>query len=128
MADGTDNRTALQIRINELQAENELLKKLLDRAGIPYEHELKKLKLPQGEEPYDENQGGRISRPNEITDDMAKKFLSFFHGRTDVFARRSVKKNTGEAGYYPQCVNFWTDGCARKKQSPSFWHIHLSRS
>lgn len=117
MADGTDNRTALQIRINELQAENELLKKLLDRAGIPYEHELKKLKQPQGVEPYDENQGGRIRRPNEITDDMAKKFLSFFRGRPDVFARRSVKKNTGEAGYYPQCVNFWTDVCARKNRS-----------
>ena len=118
MADGTDNSTALQIRIDELQAENELLKKLLDRAGIPYEPDLKKLKLPQGVEPYDKNQGGRISRPTEITDDMVKSFLSFFHGRADVFARRSVKKNTGEVGYYPQCVNFWTDGCARKKQSP----------
>lgn len=64
-------------------------------------------------EDFDPEQGKRIVHPKEITDRMAKLFFSFFWGRTDVYAKRNVNKN-GEAAYYPQCDNFWSDNCHRK--------------
>lgn len=37
-----------------------------------------------------------------------------FWGRQDVYAKRSVNKETGKAAYYPQCNNFWTNVCHKK--------------
>ena len=37
-----------------------------------------------------------------------------FWGRQDVYAKRSVNKETGKAAYYPQCNNFWTSVCHKK--------------
>lgn len=40
-----------------------------------------------------------------------------FWGRQDVYAKRSVKRDTGKAGYYPQCQNFWKSMCHRKNNT-----------
>ena len=113
MRDPIENITILQKQLNELQLENQLLKNILDRSGISYVQELKHLKEPEGTENFDPNQGARIRHPREITEKMVKVFLTYFWGRPDVYAKRSEKKS-GEAGYYPQCNNFWQEVCPRK--------------
>lgn len=92
-----DERTkALTAQIEKLQAENTFLKHLLDEVGISYV-------LP-------------ASKPTaEISKQLARRFYSYFWGRTDVYSKRSVNKTTGKAGYYPQCENLWKDGICPKK-------------
>ena len=119
MRDQMENLSILQRQISDLQLENQLLKRLLDRSGISYVQELKQLKEPEERESFDPNQGARIHHPSAITDQMVKGFFSYFWGRHDVYAKRSERED-GKAGYYPQCSNFWQDICPRKhgKKTP----------
>ena len=114
MRETIENVSLLQKQVNDLRLENQVLKKLLDQAGISYVQEIKRLWMPETVAAFDPDQGARIHHPEIITADMANTFYSWFWGRQDVYAKRSVKKSTGEAGYYPQCHNFWTNVCARK--------------
>lgn len=100
--------------INDLQKEIQCLKNILDREGISYQEELAQLKNYTNTEPFETNQGSRIVFPNEITKDMANRFFARFWGRTDVYAKRVENKKTNKAGYYPQCINFWSDACGKK--------------
>ena len=109
-----ENVSLLQKQLNELKLENQLLKNILDRSGISYARELKGLRNSEAEEEYDPNQGARIVHPEVITEKMANVFYSWFWGRQDVYAKRSVNKS-GNAGYYPQCYNFWKDICPRRQ-------------
>lgn len=109
-----DNLSELQSRIIELekenatlQAENQHLKKLLADVGIV---------ITPVPTPLDPDQGGRIIHPEAITTQMANRFFSYFWGRQDVFAKRSIKKDSGAASYYPQCSNFWRYGCHRRSR------------
>lgn len=113
MRDPIENVTRLQKQLNNLQLENQVLKNILDKAGLSYQNELASIRETDTKEDFDPEQGKRIVHPKEITDRMAKLFFSFFWGRTDVYAKRNVNKN-GEAAYYPQCDNFWSDNCHRK--------------
>ncbi len=113
MRDPIENVTRLQKQLNNLQLENQVLKNILDKAGLSYQNELASIRKTDTKEDFDPEQGERIVHPKEITDRMAKLFFSFFWGRTDVYAKRNVNKN-GEAAYYPQCDNFWSDNCHRK--------------
>lgn len=116
MRETIENINLLQKRINDLQLENQVLKNLLDQAHISYVGKLKRLWIPEADAAYDPNQGARIIHPEIITPQMANEFYSWFWGRQDVYAKRSVKKATGEVGYYPQCHNFWTTVCPRKQK------------
>ena len=100
--------------INDLQKEIQCLKNILNREGISYQEELDQLKNSTNTEPFETNQGSRIVFPNEITKDMANRFFARFWGRTDVYAKRVENKKTNKVGYYPQCINFWSDGCGKK--------------
>ena len=100
----------LEKRIHELEKENQYLKNLLADAGIPYSE--KEASADRGE--YDPNQGSRII-PRDITETDAKMFFGMFWGRMDVYSKRTIKKSTGEVGYYTQCHNFWKAGCPRMK-------------
>lgn len=113
MRDPIENVTRLQKQLNNLQLENQVLKNILDKAGLSYQNELASIRETDTKEDFDPEQGKRIVHPKEITGRMAKLFFSFFWGRTDVYAKRNVNKN-GEAAYYPQCDNFWSDNCHRK--------------
>ena len=86
----------LLIRLQQLQAENAYLKHLLDQAGISYSTP------PQ-------------THSTEITKQLARRFFSYFWGRTDVYSKRSIHKSTGKTGYYPQCENLWKVGLCPKK-------------
>lgn len=115
MRDPIENITVLQKQLNDLQLENQLLKNILDRSGISYIQEIKKLTEPEKTEAFDLNQGARIINPLEINDVMVKGFFTYFWGRHDVYAKRYEKK-TGESGYFPQCHNFWQDICPKKQR------------
>lgn len=80
------------------------LQSLLDANGIPYDYEA-----------YSKEQnkvGQKVVEllPLDISPDTAKFFFSMFHGRVDVYARRSKDK-----GYFPECSNFWKSGICPKK-------------
>lgn len=115
MRNQQENISIMQKQINDLQIENQILKNILEEAGVHYAHKLASYKMDGECEPYDENQGQRIIHPTEITEKMAINFFSRFWGRQDVYAKRSVNKSTGKVGYYPQCQNFWKPNCCHKR-------------
>ena len=114
MRDSIENISQLQKKLNDLQLENQILKNILDKAGLSYHKELSKLRQSGSKEAFDPKQGKRIIHPQAITENMANQFFSMFWGRQDVYAKRSVNKETGKAAYYPQCNNFWTNVCHKK--------------
>lgn len=110
-----DELASLQSRIISLEkenaslsSENQHLKKLLSDAGIV---------VTPNPVPLDPNQGARIIFPKTITALMANRFFQLFWGRQDVYAKRSIKKETGATTYYPQCANIWKPGCYRLSRS-----------
>lgn len=116
MRNPIENISRLQTQLNDLQLENQILKNILDNAGISYGQELLRLHASEELCEFDKNQGARIKAPEEITEKMANKFFSRFWGRQDVYAKRNEKKDTGETSYFPQCNNFWTEVCYRKQR------------
>ena len=114
MRDAIENISQRQKKLNDLQLENQILKNILDKAGLSYHKELSKLRQSGSKEAFDPEQGKRIIHPQAITENMANQFFSMFWGRQDVYAKRSVNKETGKAAYYPQCNNFWTNVCHKK--------------
>ena len=114
MRDSIENISQLQKKLNDLQLENQILKNILDNAGLSYHKELSKLRQSGSKGAFDPEQGKRIIHPQAITENMANQFFSMFWGRQDVYAKRSVNKETGKAAYYPQCNNFWTNVCHKK--------------
>ena len=114
MRDSIENISQLQKQLNDLQLENQILKNILDKAGLSYHKELSAFRQNDTKEDYDPEQGKRIIHPQKITENMANQFFGMFWGRQDVFAKRSVNKETGKAAYYPQCNNFWTNVCHKK--------------
>ena len=114
MRDSIENIAQLQKQLNDLQLENQILKNILDKAGLAYHKELSALRQRDTKEAYEPEQGKRLIHPQAITENMANQFFSMFWGRQDVYAKRSVNKETGKAAYYPQCNNFWTNVCHKK--------------
>ena len=114
MRDSIENISQLQKQLNDLQLENQILKNILDKAGLSYHIELSAYRQSDNKETYDPEQGKRIIHPQVITENMANQFFYMFWGRQDVYAKRSVNKETGKAAYYPQCNNFWTNVCHKK--------------
>ncbi len=115
MREPIENISLLQKQINNLQLENQILKSILDRSGISYTHEIARIGEPEKAEGYDPDQGARVIHPRQITVEMANLFYARFWGRQDVYARRSEKKATGEAGYYTQCHNRWENICPKMR-------------
>ena len=101
----------LMIRLIKLEAENSYLKSLLEQAGIAYEPFDTDSQPPDAS--FIPDQGSRIL-PQKITSNHARRFYSYFWGRTDVYSKRSKNKTTGRAAYYPQCDNFWKMGICPK--------------
>ena len=116
MRSASENVSQLQMQLNDMQLENQILKNILNREGISYSQELMRFKSAEEADAYDPDQGKRILHPAVITDEMANLFYSRFWGRRDVYAKRSERKDTGEAGYYTQCYNFWQDVCPKKQR------------
>ena len=73
-----DELKRLSAQVEQLQSENIYLKRLLDEAGIPYTRQ-------------------KEIAPIVITKQLARRFYSYFWGRTDVYSKRSVNKSTGKS-------------------------------
>ncbi len=82
MRDSIENISQLQKQLNELQLENQILKNILDKAGLSYHKELSKLRQSGSKEAFDPEQGKRIIHPQAITENMANKFLLYVLGKT----------------------------------------------
>jgi hypothetical protein len=100
----------LQQKIDELTDENNILKSLLENAGISYH---RYLQGSSQKAELDPDQGSRIL-PHEVTRRDASLFFSMFWGRMDVYSLRVENAKTGVSGYYPQCNNFWRYGCPKR--------------
>ena len=107
-----ENITILQKKINDLQIENNLLKQILVDANIDYTTKLRLVSNVVN----DSNTNQEI-QIKDINADVrtANLFFSMFWGRQDVYAKRYYNKKTGKSGYYPQCINFWKNGCNKIK-------------
>ena len=88
--------------IHSLEEEIRYLRSLLEENGIEYDFEAF---LRARKEKDESSQMVTI----DITSETAKFFFSMFHGRVDVYAKRS--KN----GYYTVCQNRWESGLCPKQ-------------
>ena len=75
MRDSIENVTRLQKQLNNLQLENQVLKNILDKAGLSYQNELASIRKTEKKEEFDPKQGKSILNPKESTDRMAKLFF-----------------------------------------------------
>ena len=75
MRDSIENISQLQKQLNDLQLENQILKNILDKAGLSYHKELSELRQNDCKEAYDLEQEKRIIHPQIITENMANKFF-----------------------------------------------------
>lgn len=101
-------------KIIELEAENSLLKSeitrlkgLLDHAGIDYSA------ISSTDNNVREEFTESIINEN-ITVEQIDLFITLFHGRTDVYAKRFINK-AGNVGYSPGCNSFWQAGICPKR-------------
>lgn len=108
----------LKDRVEFLEEENRLLKKLLTDNGVSYAHIYDK--DDEIVKPYVEDQGSLIEwQADEITLEKANNFfMCLCEGRRDVYETRFVYKKgkrKGKAGYSVVCDNFWRDCCQKNK-------------
>lgn len=102
-------------RIKELEKENMILKSeiqrlknLLEDAGVDYSV---KNSAHQG---TSEVLSTECIVNENITTEQIDLFITLFHGRTDVYAKRFINK-AGNVGYSPACNSFWKQGVCPKK-------------
>ncbi|HEX2959231.1 MAG TPA: DEAD/DEAH box helicase family protein [Chitinispirillaceae bacterium] len=100
--DQTTQIKVMQIEIQELKAENKRLRELLELHKIPCQP----LPKPQTNESVTKYSSSEIKMG---------LYLSFFKGRTDVYAARWQNK-AGKSGYSPVCLNEWKNNICRKPQ------------
>ncbi len=55
MRDSIENISQLQKKLNDLQLENQILKNILDKAGLSYHKELSIFRQSDSKEDYDQN-------------------------------------------------------------------------
>lgn len=103
------NLDSLRKLVRDLQAENMELRRLLEKADIPYADSGAFQDNRISTEEYDPDQGARIMF-TPVSSDLATRFFSMFWGREDVYAKRAKNGN-----YYPQCDNRWNNGICPKQ-------------
>ncbi|MDD3705692.1 MAG: DEAD/DEAH box helicase family protein [Clostridiaceae bacterium] len=102
-------------RFMELESENMILKSeiqrlknLLEDAGVDYS-----IKNSNHQKTSEGLSTECIVNEN-ITIEQIDLFITLFHGRTDVYAKRFINK-AGNVGYSPACNNFWKQGICPKR-------------
>ena len=70
MREPVENVTRLQKQLNDLQLENQILKNILEQAGLPYKQALSHIKNAEQSEDFDPEQGKRIIHPDIITPEL----------------------------------------------------------
>ena len=110
-----ENINRLKEQLNDLQLENQILKNILDNAGISYRKEIISFRASEELCDFDINQGKRIQFPPEISDKMAVMCYSRFWGRQDVYAKRSVKKIREKLATFHNAIIFGLKIAAERK-------------
>ena len=87
MRDSIENISQLQKQLNDLQLENQILKNILDKAGLSYHKGLSVLGQIDTKEAYDLEQGKRIIHPKAITENMAKYAILCIHVLPGLYKR-----------------------------------------
>lgn len=105
MRNTTENLSALQSRMNDLQLENQVLKQLLEQNGISYRREIQALHAPEKLEKYETNQGARIRHPQMITDVMANHFYARFWDAR-MFTAKEVRTRREKRDIIPNVIIF----------------------
>lgn len=90
----------LQKRIDELETENQELRRML---GISSERKTEPAVIPAS---------GIHKR--SLPDEKIQLFRSLFRGREDVFAKRWYSTKSEKSGYSPVCENEWREGVCQK--------------
>ena len=116
---------SLAMRLQELEKENAMLKRILDQHGISYSVSV---------------ESSTIEQPTHIVTDHTIRlslqekvaiFQNLFKGRDDVFAKRWYSPSSQKAGYQPVCEREWNrDYCDKRKYKcadcPNRQFAHLS--
>ena len=116
---------SLALRLQELEKENAMLKRILDQHGISYSVSV---------------ESSTIEQPTHIITDHTIRlslqekvaiFQNLFKGRDDVFAKRWYSPSSQKAGYQPVCEREWNrDYCDKRKYQcadcPNRQFAHLS--
>ncbi|RDI40032.1 TOTE conflict system archaeo-eukaryotic primase domain-containing protein [Falsibacillus pallidus] len=96
--------------IAQLRAENQLLKRILEKHNISYHEELRPNKTPNNSQ--DSAQKKRLEK-QKIINHRIRLYMSLFKGREDVYAERWESKK-GTSGYSPACKNEWVPEICQK--------------
>lgn len=88
MRDPIENISHLQAQLNDLQLENQILKNILDGAGISYTGEIMRLRATEELCDCDTNQGARIQFPSEITEKNGSYVLFQILGKTGCICKK----------------------------------------
>lgn len=116
---------SLAMRLQELEKENAMLKRILDQHGISYSVSV---------------ESSTIEQPTHIVTDHTIRlslqekvaiFQNLFKGRDDVFAKRWYSPSSQKAGYQPVCEREWNrEYCDKRKYKcadcPNRMFAHLS--
>lgn len=101
--------------INTLKQEILRLQGLLEQAGIVYNQPIQEYSSSN-----DETAASHLYVPEPTVSKKSSSsekialFMSLFHGRTDVFAKRWENAKSGKSGYSPACENEWVRGLCKK--------------
>ncbi|MDR1700238.1 MAG: DNA primase, partial [Lachnoclostridium sp.] len=109
MSDQSNRISVLEAENAALICENRYLKSLLEEAGIDFSG------LNKGHKEEVKNHQQECIVNDDISVEQIDLFITLFHGRTDVYARRFISK-AGNVGYAPACNHFWKfDLCPKRE-------------
>ena len=101
----------LTLELEQLRAENSMLKALLHTHGISVPNPASSSAM--NEENLTALSAHTVTKRSAFCEKTAL-YLSMFQGRTDVYARRWESRN-GRSGYSPACKNEWKPGICLKE-------------
>lgn len=102
----------ISTKISLLEAENQSLKAEIQR--LQNMLEIAGVKYTASEQPPGPDSNECIILDN-ISVEQIDLFITLFHGRTDVYAKRFISK-AGNVGYSPGCGHFWRQGLCPKRE------------
>lgn len=116
---------SLAMRLQELEKENAMLKRILDQHGISYSVSVESSTIEQPTHIVTEHTI-RLSLQEKVA-----IFQNLFKGRDDVFAKRWYSPSSQKAGYQPVCEREWNrEYCDKRKYKcadcPNRMFAHLS--
>lgn len=91
MRDPIENVTRLQKQLNNLQLENQVLKNILDKAGLSYQNELASIRKTDTKEDFDPEQGKRIVHPQRDYRQDGKALFLILLGKNRCICEKKCK-------------------------------------